>query len=170
MRSFRAPQCISPLRCFGGHELAAGLSLNMQDLDAFDLHINKYVSENIKTEPLKTVDIDCSVTSDFITLQNIRAIERLEPFGTANEKPVVALCGVRILRCDTIGADGRHLRMRVRSGQSAFEAIGFSMGHIAKFLPSGEIIDLAFTPEINNYQDSQRIQLLIKDIRLAKKG
>ena len=163
-------ECEDELTGFGGHALAAGLSLNMQDLDAFDLHINKYVSENIKNEPVKTIDIDCSVTPDFITLQNIRAIGRLEPFGADNEKPVFALCGVRILSTDTMGADNKHLKMKIEAGQNIFEAVGFSMGHIAKFLPSGEIIDLAFTPEINSYQDTQRIQLFIKDIRFARKG
>jgi len=162
--------CEDCLTQFGGHALAAGLSLDMKDFDEFSEKINKYIAENVKEEPQKTLDIDCTVPSSFITIANAKQLERLEPFGMSNEKPVFAMCGVKVNEATTMGTDNKHLRLKIEAGGRIFEAVGFSFGHFAKYLTPGRMIDIAFNLDINTYQNTERVQLLLKDIRSSAKA
>lgn len=157
--------CEEYLTQFGGHSLAAGLSLEMKNFDAFYDCINKYISQNIKEEPQKQLDIDCSVPPAFVSMANAKMLERLEPFGMSNEKPVFAMCGVKVVSAQTMGADDRHLRLKVEAGDRIMEAVGFSFGTFAKYLNAGRLIDIAFNLEVSTYQGNERLQLMLKDIR-----
>ncbi len=160
--------CEDILTQFGGHALAAGLSLNMSDFDAFYERINKYIIDNIKEEPIKTLDIDCSVPASFITLQNAKQLEWLEPYGMDNEKPVFAMSGVKVVNAQTMGMDNKHLRLRVESGDKIIDAVGFSFGEYSKYLTTGRVIDIAFTLDINDFRGSENVQLILKDIKSSR--
>lgn len=157
--------CDDCLTQFGGHALAAGLSLDMKDFDAFYEQANKYIIDNVKEEPQKTLDIDCTVPSGFITLANAKQLERFEPYGMSNEKPVFAMCGVKVAEASTMGADNRHLRLKAAADGKFFQAVGFSFGQYAKYLTPGRLIDIAFNLEINTYRGIESVQLMLKDIR-----
>ena len=161
--------CDDCITQFGGHALAAGLSLNMSDFDEFYQKINNYIAENVKIEPQKCIDIDCTVTPAFISVENVKQIDRLEPFGMCNEKPVFALCGVKVIEATTMGIDNKHLRIKIEAGKKIFEAVGFSFGHYAKYLTHGRMIDIAFNLEINTLKKKKKVQLMIKDIRSSEK-
>lgn len=150
---------------FGGHSLAAGLSLEMKNFDAFYECINKYIAENLKEEPHKMLDIDCSVPPTFISVANAKMLERLEPYGMSNPKPVFAMCGVKVVSAVTMGTDERHLRLKIEAGDRIIEAVGFSFGHLAKYINAGRLIDIAFNLEVSTYQGNERLQLMIKDIK-----
>lgn len=150
---------------FGGHSLAAGLSLEMKNFDAFYECINKYIAENLKEEPHKMLDIDCSVPPAFVSVANAKMLERLEPYGMSNPKPVFAMCGVKVVSAVTMGTDERHLRLKIEAGDRIIEAVGFSFGHLAKYLNAGRLIDIAFNLEVSTYQGNERLQLMIKDIK-----
>lgn len=153
---------------FGGHSLAAGLSLDMKDFDLFYKSIDKYISGNVKAEPVKMLDVDCSVPSAFISVNSAKQLKWLEPYGMENEKPVFAMSGVEVISANTMGADNRHLKLFVRAGEKEIEAVGFSMGDYAKYLPPARRIDIAFNLEINNFRDTERVQLILKDIKSSK--
>jgi len=150
---------------FGGHSLAAGLSLEMKNFDAFYECINKYIAENLNEEPHKMLDIDCSVPPAFVSVANAKMLERLEPYGMSNPKPVFAMCGVKVVSAVTMGTDERHLRLKIEAGDRIIEAVGFSFGHLAKYLNAGRLIDIAFNLEVSTYQGNERLQLMIKDIK-----
>ena len=160
--------CDDLLTQYGGHELAAGLSLDMKDFDAFCQKINKYLIENIKKEPQKTLDIDCTIIPEYITLANVKQLQRLEPFGMGNEMPVFAICGVEVVESSTMGIDNRHLKVKINAGGKIIEAVGFSFGQYANSLTKGKRIDIAFNLGINTYQNTDRVQLILKDIRSSK--
>lgn len=160
--------CDDCLTQFGGHALAAGLSLDAEKLDEFSEKINKYVTENVPEEPQKTLDIDCTVPTSFVTIENARLLERFEPFGMANEKPVFALCGVKVKEAVTMGADDKHLRIKLDLNGKEIEAVGFSFGNYAKYLTPGRMIDIAFNLDINNFRGSEKVQLLLKDIKSSR--
>lgn len=160
--------CEEYLTQFGGHSLAAGLSLDMKDFDAFYKAIDKYISDTVKTEPVKMLDIDCSVPSAFITVNSAKQLNWLEPYGMENEKPVFAMSGVEVVSANTMGSDNKHLRLIVRAGEKEIEAVGFSMGEYAKYLTPTRRIDIAFNLEINNFKDVEKVQLVIKDIKSSK--
>jgi len=92
-------------------------------------------------------------------------LERLEPYGMSNPKPVFAMCGVKVVSAVTMGTDERHLRLKIEAGDRIIEAVGFSFGHLAKYLNAGRLIDIAFNLEVSTYQGNERLQLMIKDIK-----
>lgn len=161
--------CQEHLTKFGGHSQAAGLSLDMNDFTNFCEKINAYIKENFPDEPVKTVDIDCSVSPEFLTLQNAKQLEMLEPFGMDNEKPTFAINGVKVISATCVGIDNKHLKLKIEAGGRIFDAIGFSFGEYAKYLSSGLLIDIAFELDINEYNSQKNLQLIIKDIKSSKK-
>lgn len=161
--------CNACLTQFGGHALAAGLSLDMEDFDEFYKRIDKYIADNTKEEPKKTLDIECTVPDTFLTISSAKQLDRLEPFGMCNEKPVFAMLGVKVCEAKTMGADNKHLRLKIETtGGKVFEAVGFSFGAFAPKLFSGRLIDIAFNIDINTFQNTERLQLIIKDIRSSQ--
>jgi len=160
--------CEDILTQFGGHALAAGMSLDMNDFDSFCVRMNKYIEYNIKKEIVKTLDIDCSVPSEFVTLQSAKQLEYLEPYGTGNEKPIFAMHGVKVVESTTVGVDNKHLRLIIEAGGKRINAIGFSMGHYAEYLTDGKFVDVAFNLGINEFRGNESVQLHLKDIRSSK--
>ena len=161
--------CEDCLTQFGGHALAAGLSLDAENIEEFNSKINTYVAEQVPKEPQKTLDLDCTVPTSFVTIENARLLERFEPFGMSNEKPVFALCGVRVIEAASMGADDKHLRIKIDLNGREVEAVGFSFGTYAKYLTPGRMIDIAFNLDINTFRGNEKVQLILKDIRSAQK-
>ncbi len=158
--------CEKYLTEFGGHAVAAGLNLNMADFDAFVKEINKYADSVLTdNDMIPRVNIDCEITERDINMDSAKFLSLLEPFGMGNEKPVFALLGAEIMNIAPCGADNRHLRMRIRKNGVCVNCIGFGLGSRAAELGAGSVIDIACQLGINNYQGTESVQLLIKDIK-----
>lgn len=150
---------------FGGHALAAGLSLNMSDFDEFAKQINQYIIKTYPEEFKKTLKIDCSVPPSFITLENAKQLYILEPYGMANEKPVFSMHNVKVVSASAVGQEQKHLSLTIESGDKKIRAIGFFFGHLANYLTPDLKIDIAFNLEVNIWQGKESCQLTLKDIR-----
>lgn len=154
------------LTAFGGHSQAAGLSIDEDKIDEFREKINAYAKKNLEGLTLiPKIRIDCNLSGASLTLEAARMLSVLEPFGAANENPVFSACGLRIISVNQMGAEGKHLRLRLTDGASAFNAVGFGMGQYADELNVGETVNVAFTMNINVYQGTENLQLLLKDIK-----
>ena len=154
------------LSAFGGHAQAAGLSVNRTELEAFKQKINAYAKENINEEELvPKLKIDCNLDGASVTMASARMIETLAPFGEGNEQPVFSMTNLKVIASGTMGADGRHLRMRVSDGRNVFSAVGFGMGEYLSLVQEGNMISIAFTMNINTYQGTESLQLILKDIK-----
>lgn len=151
---------------FGGHSAAAGLGINMDSIDAFTAAINKYAASILTPEDMiPKIDIDCRLKPETVSVGFAKAIKKLEPFGTDNERPVFSVTGVKIIAIDTVGADKKHLKMRVAAEQTVISAIGFNMSEYAAFFKNGDIVDVAFSADVNVYQGRETPQLLLRDIK-----
>ncbi len=154
------------LTAFGGHSQAAGLSINADKIDEFRERINEYAKKNLDVENLAPkLKIDCNLGGASITMNAAKMLSVLEPFGEANENPVFSVCGLKVLSADSMGAEGKHLRLRLTDGASTFNAVGFGMGDAANELAAGDVVNIAFTMNINNYQGTENLQLILKDIK-----
>ncbi len=156
--------CSEHLLGFGGHALAAGLNIRRDKLDDFRAALAEYYKLN-KPDPVPEVQCDLLITDpEMLTIEAVRSLDLLEPYGNANPKPVLCMSGVELESATAVG-NGRHLRMRVRLKNARFEAIFFS--HTAKELNihEGDAVDLAFTPQINEYRGHVSVQLLISAAR-----
>lgn len=159
-------ECEKYLTGFGGHSVAAGLNINISDLEDFIKAINKYADDTLtEKDMIPSVNIDCPITERAVTLENAYMLSRLEPFGMSNEKPVFAMANVQVTDIASVGADSKHLKLRVSRGGVTMNCIGFGMGALAENIACGDIINIAFHMDINHYQGTDTVQLLLKDIK-----
>lgn len=158
--------CADHLTEFGGHSVAAGLSINMSEFDSFCEKINKY-AQSLLTEDdmIPVVKIDCPISVKSISLQSAKIIERLEPFGIGNEKPSFSISAVKISAISCIGNENQHLRMKIEKDGISVNCIGFGMGNYISHINQGMVADIAFTIETNNYMNKETVQLVLKDIK-----
>lgn len=156
--------CSEHLLGFGGHALAAGLNIHREKLDDFRQALKMHYLSH-KPEPVPEVKCDLLITDPaMLSIENVRSLDLLEPYGNANHKPVLCLSGVRVEALNEVGG-GRHLRMRIRLGGSAFECIYFSHNAADSGVCEGDIIDLAFSPQINEFRGNTSVQLVISAVR-----
>ena len=156
--------CSEHLIGFGGHALAAGLNIRSDRLEDFRRAFRDYYLRN-RPEPQPEVSCDLLLRSaDVLSIQNVRELDRLEPFGNMNPKPVLCVSGVPLEALTEVGG-GRHCRMRIRLGNTPFECIFFSHSAAEAGVREGEKIDMAFTPQVNEYRGSVSVQLVAMAVR-----
>ena len=156
--------CSDKLIGFGGHALAAGLNVRRDMLEEFRLALREYYLAN-KPEPLPEVQCDLLITDpSLLSLENVRSLDLLEPYGNANPRPLLCMSGVRLEMLSEVGG-GRHSRLRVRLGQTLFECIYFSHSAEETGVRENELIDIAFTPQINEYRGNVAVQLVASAVR-----
>ena len=156
--------CAEHLTGFGGHALAAGLNLRQDQLPAFRAALADYYRSH-KPAPTPEVLCDLLITEpSMLSLENVAALEQLEPYGSENPRPVFALSGVTVEALQAVGS-GRHLRIRVGLRGESLEGIFFSHNARELGLREGEAADIAFTPQINEFRGTRSVQLLITAAR-----
>lgn len=154
------------LTAYGGHSLAAGMSILSENVPEFTKKINEYAKKHITEDMLiPKISVDCALEPSHMTLEWANVLKKLEPLGSGNETPVFSLCGAKILFISAVGSDGRHLSMRVEKSGITANAVWFGMGSAASELFEGDIVSLAFTMNINTYNGTESIQLIVKDIK-----
>ena len=161
--------CADDLIGFGGHALAAGLNVRREKLDDFRKALRAYYIEN-KPEPKPEVQCDLLITDPaLLSLDNVRSLDLLEPYGNANPKPVMCISAVRLEAMSEVGG-GKHTRLRIRMGSVPFECIFFSHSAADTGVREGDLIDLAFTPQINEYRGNVSVQLVASAVRPHNPG
>lgn len=159
--------CEKYLTEFGGHAIAAGLNINLNDIDDFEKAINKYADEVLTdTDMIPYIEIDCPISETALTLENAKMLSHLEPFGMCNEKPIFAIANAEVLNAAAVGTENKHLKLRICKNGLSINCIGFGFGDYSSKLNSSSIINIAFQIGINSYQGTETVQLIIKDIKL----
>lgn len=160
--------CKSLIDKYGGHELAAGLTIKTGNLRAFKNMINAYADSALSQDDLlPRLRIDAYVEKNDICLENVRELEKLAPFGVGNPGPLFAYNNLKVAGVKAVG-DNKHLKLKLEADGLVLDAIGFNMGSFADIIDCGDIIDAVFSLEINSWNFKQSVQLNIKDIRFSK--
>lgn len=155
------------LERFGGHALAAGLTIQREHLEDFKACITEYARENLNEEDaIPVVDIDCMIRPDHITFEAIRDLGMLEPYGMGNPEPVFCIREMRVEEITPISSD-RHLKMTLSKDGLSFTALLFGTGSGGCPVVTGNAVDAAFSLSINTFRGHQTIQLMLRDIRLS---
>ena len=159
--------CRDLLVRFGGHELAAGLSVMRCNLDEFRKRINEYAREHL-TEDLSCIkyEVDCEIHSDEIELSLANELAVLEPFGVANPTPVFLVKGLTLNKVISMGA-GKHSKLLLGSGNRNFQAVCFGMPASSIDFYPGEKVDLICQMNINEFRGVSTVQLVVQDIKLS---
>ena len=165
---FAALSELAPLlESYGGHELAAGFTIGRSQIPAFRERVCRlaehYYSDDL---PRTVLEADCAVQPELLTLNSIESLRALEPCGNGCPKPVLVMENMQVERSSQVGG-GRHMRLRLRSGRHGFNAIYFSATPESASVEQGDLVDVAFTPQINEFRGERSVQMNILDIRPA---
>ena len=158
--------CKDLLLGFGGHELAAGFTIEEANIPAFRERMNDYArSFQGGAAPVSVLDVDVAITHpSAMTLEELEALSALEPYGSGNARPVFCLLGATLLRTQNVGQN-RHLKLRLGKGSAQFDGIFFSTVAEDCGCRPGDRVDAAFYLQVNEFRGSRTVQLQMVDLR-----
>lgn len=155
------------LEKYGGHNQAAGLTLNKKNFLEFKKRIKAEAEKKIVKKLSKTISIDLKVKMEDITTKFCDEISMLEPFGKENEFPVLLLEKAKIIDKKLLGKDEKHLKIWTKGKHETeiLEGIGFGMGEKSSKLKVNSEVDLVFNLEKNHWNGTKKMQLKLIDYR-----
>ncbi len=148
---------------FGGHELAAGLTLMHSDIEEFRKRINEYAYTVSPAIPI--LNLDCKLNPSALNLDLAESLSVLEPFGAGNKLPVFGIYGVRLERITPIG-NNKHLRLTFSKGETSFQGLLFGITPESFCFAEGDLLDVAVTAEKNLFKGEYNLSVQIKGIRM----
>lgn len=150
---------------FGGHEMAAGLSVAAENITLLRQAFSEVVSSSLKPEDfVPKLQIDCEVDISEMTPQLLAELALLEPYGMGNPTPVLKVTG-SVISTRAMGADGEHLRCQIQdSFGHIIEAVGFGMYQAMQEENARERLSFAVYPQ-PGYYDSHSVELVVRDFR-----
>ena len=132
------------LLSFGGHKQAAGIKLKAEDLPAFKHAINEIVKDSLGESELQpALEIDANISLSEATSELVAEFSLLEPFGYGNPEPLLGAKGLEVVSPRIVGT--KHLKMRLKKGPLALDAIGFDMAGLLEELQTSALADAVFT-------------------------
>lgn len=157
--------CSEHLLSFGGHTLAAGLNIRKDNVPAFREALAEYYRSHLP-EPQPEVTCELLITDpSILSEENVRDIDLLEPYGNGFMKPVMCMTGMRVSSFSNVGMNGKHLKMTLTKEGKSFDAIFFSHNSKEFGLCEGALVDVAFTPQLNEFRGSTSVQLVLSALR-----
>ncbi|OGE26709.1 single-stranded-DNA-specific exonuclease RecJ [Candidatus Daviesbacteria bacterium RIFCSPHIGHO2_02_FULL_39_12] len=153
--------CSDILIDVGGHPGAAGFSIKTEHIEIFKKRLDGYIKD-LPVQSEKVLAIEAEVEVKQLTRKLVNDLQKLEPFGFGNPRPTFAIRNTQISDIRTVG-NGKHLKFKTAD----IDAIAFGMGEFVNLLQNGQFVDLAFILELDTYNGFERIQLKIKDIKVA---
>ena len=163
---FTSLSALAPLlESYGGHELAAGFTINRHNIDRFRQEICGLARDYYAEMDQRTnLDVDCSISAELLTVSGIDSLSILEPCGNGCPKPVLMMERLHVERINLVGG-GRHMRLRLRQGRHMVNAIYFSATPETASIQPGDLVDVAFQPQVNEFRNERTAQLNVLDIR-----
>lgn len=160
-------ECRDILPHFGGHPMAAGMTLKIEDVEELRQRMNHKATEILTEEdytPITDVDMECRVEE--VTLETIEQLEILAPFGVANPKPKVLVKGVLPQQIRQIGNKSNHLKLVIEQEGSSLDCVGFGFGETYHHVSPGASLDVLGELSINEWNNFRKPQVFLKDIRV----
>ncbi len=158
------------LEKFGGHPQACGFSIRGEDnLQNAVAALHAFAETHVKEEDLvPRLVCETEIVLEEVNWELFDAIERMRPFGRGNEEPLFCARGLSVVSFNTVGNDGKHLKLAVRSPQGRImPAIAFGFGELASTLTLASRFDLAFHLRVNEWNGNRELQLYVEDISLS---
>lgn len=151
---------------FGGHPMAAGLSMKAEDIPAFRAAINAYAASLVEEMPVQTLHIDCKLNPAALSAEMAQTMQLLEPFGMGNPSPVFGLYQMRLDAITPVGG-GKHLRLTFSRNQCSVKCMQFRTTPEEYPYQVGDVLDLAVTLECKPYNGVNTLSVFIKDSKLS---
>ena len=159
--------CEEHLVKYGGHELAAGLTIQRSQLEDFKKCINEYAAEVLSEEDFKiSFYADCEIDMKDVTMDLAKDLSLLEPYGVGNPSPTFVMRDVTVSRVMSIGA-GKHTKLLLQKDGISLYAMYFGTPASALGFDVGDSIDVLFNVDINEFRNIKSVQLIIEDARIS---
>lgn len=159
--------CQDLLIKFGGHELAAGLSVSRENLDEFRKRINEYASKTLTDDAfIPTLNADLELKADEIDMRLCEELRLLEPFGVGNPTPAFVMKRCSLTEISGV-SEGKHTRLTLHLENKSFSCMFFSKSPSEIEASVGDFVDILFTLDINEYNGRRSVQIIVKDIKLS---
>lgn len=156
--------CKELLTHYGGHPMAAGLSLKTEDIPLFTKMINNYAKQ-LEYIPFNTLEIDCKLNPKHLSVDLAKQVSRLEPFGSGNPTPLFGLYNMTLKKISPIGGD-KHLRLTFSRDDKQIDTLLFGKSSFDFPYEIGEILDLSVTIDVNEYNMQESLSIIIKEMKL----
>ena len=150
---------------FGGHKLAAGFSFSEEKTSFEDVKkaLNQTVDEMLNGQKLNpSLDIDMELDIDDIDISLVEEISKLEPFGASNPSPTFVVNNLTLKQKKLMGSTKEHLKLQVEGPNGLIDCVWWSRGDIP--LIAGDKLDIAFAPQLNVFNGTTSVQLILKDV------
>ena len=159
--------CKTHLDGYGGHPMAAGLTLSNQKLEDFKKAFINFANERLTEENLQaTLTLDSEIALQDITPRFMEFLDKLSPYGPGNMRPKFAIRNAEIAGAPkVIGKTGEHIRFKIRQGLKSCSAVGFGLSNKYEMLITGQPVDIACVVETNEWQGNTSIQMNVRDIK-----
>ena len=161
--------CKTHLDDYGGHPMAAGLTLSNKKLEDFKKAFINFANERLTEENLQaTLTLDSEIALQDITPCFMEFLDKLSPYGPGNIRPKFAIRNAEIAGAPkVIGKTGEHIRFKIRQGLKSCSAVGFGLSNKYEMLITGQPVDIACVVETNEWQGNTSIQMNVRDIKRA---
>jgi len=161
--------CKTHLDDYGGHPMAAGLTLSNKKLEDFKKAFINFANERLTEENLQaTLTLDSEIALQDITPRFMEFLDKLSPYGPGNMRPKFAIRNAEIAGAPkVIGKTGEHIRFKIRQGLKSCSAVGFGLSNKYEMLITGQPVDIACVVETNEWQGNTSIQMNVRDIKRA---
>jgi len=158
-------RCVDLLESHGGHAAAAGFKMKTEDLPELKAELQEIAKIKLSEEEelVPTLAIDAEVRLEELNWATYALLQQFEPCGHDNPTPLLVSRDVQVRDHRTVGAEGRHLKLTLSDGSKAWDSIAFRQGEWASQMPKR--IDVAYTLEMNKWNDRSRLQLNVRDLR-----
>ena len=158
--------CGDLLLKFGGHPMAAGITLKPENIEAFRKRINQYAAEHFPQMPTQTVTLDCKLNPAALSVSMAQSLTQLEPFGNGNPQPVFGLFNMELSNVTPVGGGG-HLRLTLAKNGAVITAMRFNTKPEELPYHIGDKIDLAVQLEAREFRGQPSLTVIVRDMKFA---
>lgn len=151
---------------FGGHPMAAGITLKPENIEAFRKRINRYAAEHFPQMPTQTVTLDCKLNPAALSVSMAQSLTQLEPFGNGNPQPVFGLFNMELSNITPVGGGG-HLRLTLEKNGAVITAMRFNTKPEELPYHIGDKIDLAVQLEAREFRGQPSLTVIVRDMKFA---
>jgi single-stranded-DNA-specific exonuclease len=159
--------CSRHLIGFGGHKMAAGITIEAEKIDRFTSDFEDYAKQNLSFEDCcAKLYIDAVAPLAEFRQEVVGELQMLGPFGQGNAEPIFATKGVRLASVPRrVGLKGDHLQLAITDNTASVRCVGFGMAEVEKKLLENEFFNVAYQPQINTYNGTDSVELVLRDVQ-----
>ena len=164
--------CSQHLTSFGGHKMAAGITIETEKIDQFAADFEAYAKQNLnRNDCISKLHIDAEARLGEFRKETVDELQMLGPFGQGNPEPIFATKGVRLASPPRrVGSGRNHLQLAITDNTATVRCIGFRFGKLEKKLLEHEFFNVAYQPQINTYNGSTNVEFVLADIQFESEA